>query len=74
MRNLWQETTMNGTVQITLTRIELGTLQRMQKHLPEVVKLMDGGVFDLKNGQATIHKDSNGKVRRVELREVTFTS
>ena len=47
--------------------MELATLSRLQGYMPEILKLVENGVFDVSNGQVTLHKDTNGKIRRIDI-------
>lgn len=34
--------------------------------------ILDSGALELKNGSATLHFDSDGNLRQVELKQVTY--
>lgn len=57
----------SSTIKINFTSMELATLSRLQGYMPEILKLVENGVFDVSNGQVTLHKDTNGKIRRIDI-------
>ena len=66
--------TIRGTtsIQVTLTHIELSTLHRLQVYIPEIVKMIENGVFEFTNGQAVISRDHEGKLRKIEINQVRY--
>ena len=54
------------------TFTELEILHIIRKHLIDLTILIRNGVFELKNGKITIHKDFNGNIRKVEIETITF--
>ena len=57
---------------IELTDIEAELFLAFRKHQTEFMVLKASGIFDLKNGSITIHKDVNGIVRQIETNQVVF--
>lgn len=43
-----------------------------QKHYGKIVKLIDSGVFDIRNGSSVLHFDRNGSINRIERHDNLF--
>lgn len=61
----------------TLTKIELTEKEAeiflaFRQYQTEFMVLRNTGIFDLKNGSITIHKDDKGTVRKIETNTILF--
>lgn len=59
-------------VTITLNPIDAALFLEFRKHQTDFMVLFNNGIFTLKNGSLTIHKDSEGLVRKIEINQVLF--
>lgn len=62
------------TVTIILTAPEAEMFTLWRKHQDDFMVLLSAGIFDLKNGSITIHKDSGGTVRKIETNQISFSA
>ena len=66
---------MNGSGKlqfIKMTSTELEIFHIAEKHLSDLTILVKNGIFELKNGKIIIHKDNDGKIRKIEVERITF--
>jgi len=65
---------MNNMQQTTifLTPIEVDLFKSFREHQTEFLVLKSNGIFDVKNGNITIHFDDRGIVRKIESNRVLF--
>jgi len=63
---------MNEQVTIFLTPVEAELFKSFREHQTDFMILKSNGIFDLKNGSMTIHKDEKGLVRKIETNQVLF--
>lgn len=52
---------------------EYVVLQRVRKNLPDILLMLDHGVFDFKRGRAIIHRDDAGQLRKIELELIRWS-
>lgn len=64
----------SGTTTIEILNEELAAIMQLQKHYTDIAVLIESGVFDFKNGHAIIHRDHEGKLRKVDLNLTRFKS
>lgn len=62
----------NGTTTLEISREELAAIMHLQKHYAEIATMIESGVFDFKNGHAIIHRDSDGKMRKIDINLTRF--
>lgn len=62
----------SGTTMIEITHEELAAIMQLQKHYTDIATLIESGVFEFKNGQAVIHRDQDGKLRKVDINITRF--
>ena len=62
----------NDLEMVEITKDELDTLRRLRPHLKDIVFLMSEKVFEFKNGQITMHKDSDGYIRGIEFKYMAW--
>lgn len=70
--NLTIGETKNKEITIFLTPIDVELFKSFRENQTEFMVLKNTGVFDLKNGSMTIHKDSDGIVRKIETNTILF--
>lgn len=61
-------------VQVNLPPLEAERFIQFQKHHDKLVKLLDCGMFEIKNGYAVLHFDPLGNIRDVERHDKLLTS
>lgn len=61
-----------GTAMIEVNGEQLAMIRLFQTHYLDIATLMDSGVFDFKNGNAVLHRDQDGKLRKVDLNLTRF--
>ena len=64
--------TANGTTTIIINGNDLIVLRMMQKISPDVVRFIEAGVFDFKSGRVIIHRDFEGKLRKIDIEITKF--
>lgn len=57
---------------IYLTPIDAELFRAFREHQTEFMVLKNTGIFDLKSGSMTIHKDHQGVVRQIDSHQVLF--
>jgi hypothetical protein len=57
---------------IYLTPEEAKIFLDFKKYQDEFIVLLSSGVFTLKGGSMTIHKDAEGTVRKIETNKILF--
>jgi len=72
--NHYNYRTMNEQQQtaIYLTNEEAELFKCFRQFQDEFLILKTNGVFNLRNGRVIIHKDSDGKCRKIEVENVTY--
>lgn len=65
---------MNNEVNIILTTPEAIMFRDFQQFHEVFASLVKSGVFDIKNGQATIHFDHEGNIQRIERKDDLFNA
>lgn len=63
---------MDGTTTIIIGQCDIEVLRVMKSISPDIVNFMNAGVFDFKNGRAIIHRDSDGKLRKIDIETTKF--
>ena len=63
---------MNNETTISLTDTEAELFKSFREHQTDFMVLKANGIFSLKNGSITIHKDNAGKVRMIETNVIQF--
>ena len=61
-----------GTAVIEVNGEQLAMIRLFQAHYEDIAVLMDSGVFDFKNGNAVVHRDQDGTLRKVDLNLTRF--
>lgn len=61
-------------VKIELTEEEAELFKIFVKHFADFEKLLKAGFCDFKNGKMIIHRDFNGKLRKIEIERVIVAS
>lgn len=59
-------------ITIFLTPLDAELFKSFREHQTDFMVLKANGIFDLKNGSITIHKDDKGLVRKIEVNQVLF--
>lgn len=67
-----QQTQSSGTTVIEVTNEELAAIMQLKKNYRDIATLIESGVFDFKNGQAVLHRDQDGKLRKVDINLTRF--
>ena len=62
----------SGTAIIEMPVGDLQSLIKLKKHYPDIESMIESGVFDFKNGQALIHRDNDGNLRKIEINVIKF--
>jgi hypothetical protein len=57
---------------IELTEYEIEMFTLFRKHQTEFEILNNNGFFRFRNGNMTIHKDDNGKIRKIEVHNIAY--
>lgn len=59
----------NGTSRATITVSinDFNAFRQLKEIYPDVITMLKSGVFDFKRGRAIIHRDDEGKLRKVEI-------
>jgi hypothetical protein len=57
---------------IYLNAQEIELFRSFREHQTEFMVLKGTGIFDLKNGSMTVHKDIDGRVRKIETNQILF--
>lgn len=52
---------------------EYVVLQCVRKNLPDILLMLDHGVFDFKRGRAILHRDNEGELRKIEMDLTTWS-
>jgi len=65
---------MEQTTTIFLTPLQAQQFLEFQKNHAMFVFMLQNKVFDIKNGSATIHFDSNGVIGKIERNDTLFDS
>lgn len=66
------EVLLNSTVRIYLTDQQLTAFKGFENYYQDLVTMLDAGVFSFTNGQAIIHRDSTGGLRRITFELVKY--
>lgn len=61
-------------IQIELSEEDLKLFVKFRKRQSDFEILEANGVFDFKNGVAFLHRDSNGKLRGVEINKKVYNA
>lgn len=64
----------HGTSSIELTNEELAIILQLRDHYADIVTMREAGVFDFKNGHAIIHRDHEGKLRKIDVNLTLYRS
>ena len=67
----------NGSVQIIKIEIasnDILAFRQVKAYWPDIQILVASGVFDFRGGKAIIHRDKDGKLRKVDLELTKFIS
>ena len=48
-------------------------LHRLRVNLPDILVMLDHGVFDFKRGRALIHRDDAGQLRKIEVELIKWS-
>lgn len=60
-------------IHISVTSPDRGTLEELRANAyGDLGNLIKSGVFSFKNGEATLSRDKDGKLRSVSIKEYTF--
>lgn len=59
-------------IKVELTEHEAKAFVEFQKHYKDFMALHEGGVFNIRNGRATLHFDTNGSMVQVDFELVGF--
>ena len=59
-------------INIQLSNKEAELFKKFRQHQDDIEVLIEYGVFDFKGGQAIIHRDKDGQVRRIEIKKITY--
>lgn len=62
----------SGTTMVEVTNEELAAILQLKKNYSDIATLIESGVFDFKNGQAVIHRDQDGRLRKVDINLTRF--
>lgn len=61
-------------MKIEITKQEAEDFKKFREHQEIIERILSSGIKELKNGKITIHKDNNGKIRKIEINRVCFKS
>lgn len=64
------ETNMDTTIFLTPQDVEL--FKEFRQHQTEFMILKSHGIFDFKGGVISVHKDADGRVRKIEVNKITL--
>ena len=59
-------------VTIELTEKDATSFKQFRQYQDDIESLIKSGFFNFKGGQAIVHRDSNGKIQKVEINRVAF--
>jgi len=59
-------------VNVLLTALDAQRLLVFQKYYIELKEIIDGGVFDTKNGKAILSFNSDGKMMEIEIQKKVY--
>jgi len=62
------------TMTVHLTEEQILRLPEVQEHFEGIKTLLDTRVFDMRNGQAILNFDNNGRLRTIEMRLKVYKS
>jgi len=57
---------------VYLSNEEMATLRRLNAYMPDISVMIESGVFDFKRGRALLHRDGEGRMRRIEIELVKW--
>jgi hypothetical protein len=61
-----------GTATVIISKFDIKVIQEMKRISPDVNIMLEAGVFDFKNGKVIIHRDQDGKLRKIDLEITKF--
>lgn len=61
-----------GEVSVVLTALDAQRLLVFQKYYIELKEIIDGGVFETKNGKAILSFNSDGKMMEIEIQKKVY--
>lgn len=53
-------------IEITLNQVDTALWLEYQKYQSNIKAILDSGVFNIRNGKAILHLDSNGIIKDIE--------
>ena len=59
---------------ITLNTEEARLFKMFREYQDDFTKLLDNNVFSFSNGSVEIHRDNDGKIRKIEIHKISFKS
>ncbi len=65
---------MENTIAVYLTHMEAEKFKEFQKHHDTFVLLFDKGVFDIRNGSATLNFDAFGSLNTIQRSDILYNS
>lgn len=51
---------------------EVEALARLRAYLPEIVIMLEHGVFEFKGGHAELHRDAEGTLQFIDIKERSY--
>lgn len=66
------EVLLNSSIRMYLTDEQLVAFRGFETYYQDLVTMLDAGVFTFKNGQAVIHRDHEGDLKRITFELVRY--
>jgi hypothetical protein len=59
-------------IKIELTNEDADLFKDFRKYQDDFTVMLSNGVFNFKNGSCIIHRDNDGKIRKIEINKISF--
>mgnify|MGYP001558674700 CR=1 FL=1 len=61
-------------INVTIKTDNLDVLKEIRAHAPDIEIMFKSGVFNFKGGKAVLHRDHEGRLRRIDIEDNKFRS